>query len=198
VPAAPATRWRRRRRTTPAAAPARVRTGSFGRPAQAQAQPELHVVAHRDAPAVHAVVVAVDGAAGEYVAVARRRLAPGRLDPELLAPLHAADAQDPAQRAAFAQQLDVIRIGQEFHLRPALRVEEAAAAGEAGVAGMADDLDVVGHHHQAHAELAVAERIDLAAQGREAALQCLAPAGMQGEAGLRGRGIDRVGARRVG
>src|SRR5690606_37351921 len=94
VPAAPATRWRRRRRTTQAATPARVRTGSFGRLVQAQPQPELHVVAHRDAPAVHAVVVAVDGAAGEYVAVARRRLAPGRLDPELLAPLHAADAQD--------------------------------------------------------------------------------------------------------
>src|SRR3546814_14585616 len=90
-------------------------------PYEGEGQREPHVVAHRDPPAVHAVVLAIDAAMGDDVACAGRRVAGGGLDAEALAPLYAADAQDPAQLAALAQQPGVVGVGEDFHLRPLLR-----------------------------------------------------------------------------
>src|SRR3546814_5636772 len=74
---------------------------------------DLHPVRQREAPAAHAVGVAVDAAPGHDVARHARGLAGRRPDHERLAPLHAADGERATEPAAFAGQLIRVRRSEE-------------------------------------------------------------------------------------
>src|SRR5690606_8448538 len=94
--------------------------------------------------------------------------------------------------AAFDQKLRVEGIGDEADPGIALGLEEALAAGEVGMAQVAEDLDVGRRQRQPHLLAAVGKLDQAAIEDREAAVDHLAPAGDQAEADF-GRAVVDLG-----
>src|SRR5690606_14494830 len=100
------------------------------------------------------------------------------------------DADDARQFAARVQELRLERIGLQLHLRPALDVEEALAAGDAGIARVADDLHRRRMQDHAHLLAAAGHRHHYSPVLREPAFPRPPPAGTQRETDVRGPGVD--------